>query len=291
MSAENKSAPANPFARLRTRAREYFLLARRFSKRYGPVLLALIASALIGWSFANGVSDYTNGGWEIHFNQRALGINIHFHHWYYGIPLYILAILLIELNDLISVFFFGLGQALAAHSFVNERGIPSLIEGAPVLPLPPEIYFPIATILALLYAFFVMRREEWLARAREREEIGTSYFCAKNNLDSVLAMVDQWAADKFSHSKRHRDGDTQIVYGEWRALDKQEKGEWQLHYIASPFDAQLMLVNIRMQHIPLQGRAGQLDEWIVELHNLLKTDAYLTIAGPQRAEMRLAAKD
>ena len=45
--------------------------------------------------FASSVSDYTKGGWEVHFIERGIGLNLHFHHWYYGIPLGLLAFALI----------------------------------------------------------------------------------------------------------------------------------------------------------------------------------------------------
>jgi len=56
----------------------------------------LVASAIFGWLAANSVSDYTKGGWEIHFIQRGIGLNLHFHHWYYSIPLGLLAFAIIE---------------------------------------------------------------------------------------------------------------------------------------------------------------------------------------------------
>ena len=107
---------------LSARLFQYWLLVRRFAIRYGPAVIVLAASAVIGWVVANRVSDYTQGGWEIHFKDRATGLDIHFHHWYYGLPLYLMAFALIEWNDLVSIFIFGLAQAISAHSFVNEGG-------------------------------------------------------------------------------------------------------------------------------------------------------------------------
>ncbi|MDE3091020.1 MAG: hypothetical protein KGJ80_16730 [Chloroflexota bacterium] len=273
----------------KTRLRQYWLLVVRFARRYGVAVLALAASALIGWLVANGVSDYTKGGWEIHLIERGIGLNLHFHHWYYGIPLYLLAIALIEWHATTSIFVFGLGQTLAAHSFINEGGIPSIIEGGATWRISPEIYFPIITGLALLYAFFIIRREEWLARAKEREEISMSYLCPNGRMEQVLARLDQWAANYLEHKKSHIDPDTHIEYGEWRALDREFDGEWQLHYVASPFDEQLHLLDIRIEHIPLQGRAGKIDDWMQELDAALQPHIQPAIGGARAAVKAFAA--
>src|SRR5512135_3127783 len=193
-------------------AQDWFLLVR-FTRRYGMAMLALIASAVIGWGIANSVSDYTKGGWEIHFIQRGIGLNLHFHHWYYGIPLGLLAFALIEWNATVSIFLFGLGQTLAAHSFINEHGIPSIVEGGATWQISPEIYFPIVTALALLYAFFIIRRQEWLLRAKEREEISESYLCLKERTAEVLVCLNDWAARYLTHKKTHLDRYTLVEYG------------------------------------------------------------------------------
>lgn len=262
----------------------------RFARRYGIAVLALAASALIGWAIANGVSDYTKGGWEIHFIQRGIGLNLHFHHWYYGIPLGLLAFALIEWHATTSIFVFGLGQTLAAHSFINEGGIPSIIEGGATWRISPEIYFPIVTALALLYAFFIIRREEWLQRAKEREEISESYLCLKTRTGDVVRQLDDWAAKYLTHKKHHIDPDTKIQYGHWQALDSASDSEWQLDYVLSPFDDQLNLLVVRLQHIPFEGCAGELDDRIREMDAALQPLAQPAIDGPQVAMKAFSAQ-
>lgn len=268
-----------------------WLLLVRFTHRYGGAVFTLFASTVIGWVIASSVSDYTKGGWEIHFIERSLGWNIHFHHWYYGIPLGLIAFAILEWNTTVSIFLFGLGQTLAAHSFINEHGIPSIIEGGPTLPIPAEVYFPLVTAFSMLYAFFVIRREEWLVRAREREEIAVSYLCPKSQMDRVLSNLDSWANRYFVHKKCRLDKDTGIEYGRWRAIDKNAHGEWQLQYVASPFDERLNLLVIRLNHIPLQGRAGQMDEMIQEIDTALFPLAQPAIGGPEAALRALSAQD
>lgn len=263
------------------RAQQIWFLLVRFSRRYGPALLALLASAVIGWWVATSVSDYTKGGWEVHFIQANLGINIHFHHWYYGIPLCLIAFAIIRWNPIVSIFLFGLGETLAAHSFINEHGIPSIFQGGPTLAIPPEIYFPIVTALSLLYAFFLVRREEWLLRAKEREEIAKSYLCPKAQMTEICDRFDGWAGKHLQEKRLRVDRDTGIEYGQWYALDREMKGEWELYYVISPYDDQLNLFVLRLQHIPLQGRQGQLDDWMRELDAALKPLAFDAVEGPQ----------
>ncbi len=273
----------------RTRFKQYWFLLARFTRRYGPALLTLLASVVIGWLAANGVSDYTKGGWEIHFIQRGIGLNLHFHHWYYGVPLGLLAFALIEWNATVSIFLFGLGQTLAAHSFINEGGVPSIIEGGATWRIAPEIYFPIVTACALLYAFFIIRREEWLARAKEREEISESYLCPKARTDEAVRSIDTWGAKYFTSKKEHIDSDTKIRYGHLQALDSKTDSEWQFDYVLSPFDDQLDLLVVRLHHIPLEGRAGELDDRIRELDSVLQPLAKPAIDGPQAALKAFAA--
>lgn len=275
---------------LRTRAKYYWLLFTRFSRRYGPAIFTLVASALIGWLIASDVSNYTKGGWEIHFIERGIGLNLHFHHWYYGIPLGLIAFLIIDWNATVSIFLFGLGQTLAAHSFINEGGIPSIIEGGATWRIAPEVYFPIVTAFALLYAFFIIRREEWLQRAKEREEISESYLCSKPRADDVIGAINTWGAQYFTSTKEHVDRDTHIRYGHKQALDNETDSEWQFDYILSPFDDQLDLLVVRLHHIPLEGRAGELDDRIRELDSLLQPLARPAIEGPQVALKTITAQ-
>jgi hypothetical protein len=274
---------------VRTRAVEYWLLLARFSRRYGPAVLTLFLSVIIGWLAASSVSDYTKGGWEIHFIERGIGLNLHFHHWYYGLPLGLLAFAVIELSPNVSIFLFGLGQTLAAHSFINEGGIPSIVEGGATWRIAPEVYFPFVTAFALLYAFFIIRREDWLVRAREREEISESYLCPKARTDDVIQRLDDWAEKYLTHKKQHTDADTNIQYGHWHTLDAMTNSEWQLDYVISPFDDQLNLLVVRLVHIPLKGRASDLADRIRELDAVLKPLAQPVIGGPQAAGTPSAA--
>ena len=257
-------------AQLRALAYEYGVLALKFLDRYGVAVLALLSSALIGWLVANGVSDYTKGGWELHIQQRALGINIHFHHWYYGIPLGLLALLLIHRQTTLSIFLFGLGATLSTHSFVNERGIPSIIEGGETLRVPAELYLPAVTMLCMLYAFFVIRREEWLVRARERDELAVTYFVEDGKVDQTLDTLEGWSKQHFMRRRFHRDRWTDIRYCYWSQVDRDLRGEWQLHWSCAPFDEECHVLVIKLQHVPMVGRKGTLDEWLLEIHELLK---------------------
>ncbi len=279
----------NP-VRWRTRlARVWFLLVR-FAWRYGPALLALVASAVIGWAFATSVSDYTHGGWEIHIIQASLGINIHFHHWYYGIPLYLLAFATVEWKSLVSIFLFGLGETLAAHSFINEHGIPSIIQGGPTLPVPPELYFSVVTALGLLYAVFLIRREEWLYHAQEREEIAKSYLCPRAQMTEICELFESWAARHLQEKRVKRVEDSQSEYGLWYALDRERDGEWELNYVISPFDEQSDLFVIRLSHVPVQGRKGLIDDWMRELDSALKPLAMDAVEGAPAGDRPLELK-
>ena len=61
---------------------------------------------------------------------------------------------------------------------------------------------------------------------------------------------------------------------------------WELHYIGSPFDDQLNLLVVRIEHTPLQGRAGQLDDWIRDLDAALQPLAQPAINGPDAVLQR-----
>lgn len=285
-----QSRTSAAWAEAQALAAKYWLLLVRFTRRYGVAVLTLVASAVIGWLVASGVSDYTKGGWEIHFIQREIGLNIHFHHWYYGIPLYLIAIALVEWHATASIFVFGLGQTLAAHSFINEHGIPSILEGGATWRIPSEVYFPLVTALALLYAFFIIRREEWLTRAKEREEIAMSYLCRNSNVEDALRRLDEWARTVLDRKKSHVEPYTHVEYGEWRALDREAAGEWQLHYIASPFDEELHLLVVRIEHIPVKGRAGKIDDWMHELDLALRPIVHPAVAGARAAKDLLTAQ-
>lgn len=267
-----KLAESETYQSLRIELTEDWLTLKRFARRFGPSIIALVVSAVIGWVFANSVSNYTHGGWELHIQRRfddQILVNIHFHHWYYGIPLFLLALLLIRMNAITSVFVLGLGESLSAHSFLNEHGIPSIIEGGPTLAIPSEIYFPIVTAFSLLYAFFLIRREEWLGRQREREMIAASYLGPAGQLQSTFRRIDKWARKYFTKKKLQHDSDTQIWYGEWRRLDPDGKGEWQMHYTATPYESNTLLWVFSLEHIPIKGSVGLIDEWMHELDDAL----------------------
>lgn len=267
-----KTTGAETYQSIRAELTHNWLTFTRFAARFGPSVVALVFSAVIGWVFANSVSNYTHGGWELHIQQRfddQILVNIHFHHWYYGVPLFFIALLLIRLNTVVSVFVFGLGQSLSAHSFINEHGIPSIIEGGPTLAIPPEIYFPVITAFALLYALFLIRREEWLARERERERIAASYLGPAGQIQSTFRRVDKWARKYFTKKKLQHDRDTEIWYGEWRGLDPAGNGEWQMHYTVTPYETNTVLWVFTLEHMPIKGSVGLIDDWMHELDDAL----------------------
>ena len=264
--------------RLSEFAYEYGVLTLKFVDRYGLAIAALISSALIGWLVANGVSDYTKGGWELHIQQRALGVNIHFHHWYYGIPLGLIALLLIHKQTTLSIFLFGLGATLSTHSFINEHGIPSIFEGGETLRVPAELYLPAVTMLCVLYAFFIIRREEWLVRAKERDELAVTYFVDNAQVAQTLETLDGWSESHFGRRRFHRDRWTDIRYCYWNQVDRDLRGEWQLHWNCAAFDELSHVLVIKLQHVPMIGRKGTLDEWLLEIHALLKPTTQLAVS-------------
>ena len=93
----------------------------------------------------------------------------------------------------------------------------------------------------------------------------------------IVGKVNDWAAAHFRKKKIHHDRWTNIEYGYWRAPDRETHGEWQLHYISSPFDEQSHLLVVKLQHIPMVGRKGTLDEWLEEIHHLLTPQAKLAL--------------
>jgi hypothetical protein len=267
-----KIADAQALESFRLDLTQDWLTLGRYVRRFGPPVAALVLAAVLGWAIASSVSNYTHGGWEIHFEQRfnnQILVNIHFHHWYYGIPLFFLALMLIRANMMASTFVFGLGQSLSAHSFLNEHGIPSIFEGGPTWNIPPEVYFSVITAFSLLYAGFLIRREEWLEREHERERIAASYIGATAHLGSTFRRIDNWARRHFSQKKLQHDRDTQIWYGEWRGLDAAQKGEWQMHYTATPYEPETLLWVFSLEHIPINGSVGLIDDWMHELDDAL----------------------
>jgi hypothetical protein len=104
----------------------------------------------------------------------------------------------------------------------------------------------------------------------------------------VKQLLDGWAVQHLRRKKHTIDADTKIEYGYWHALDPETNGEWELYYTISPFDEQLNLLVIRLDHVPLQGRTGQLDDWIRELDTALKPLAQPAVEGPEIAHKAAA---
>jgi hypothetical protein len=261
------------------------LILWRFVRLYTGALLLLVAGAATGWGVAEAVSDYTQRGWEIHILQPTLGINLHFHHWYFGLPLALLAFVLLEVNASVSVFIFGLAQSLSAHSFVNEGGIPSVFEGGATLAIPSYYYIPVATGIAMLYMFFVMRREEWLRMAREREEVTVSYFSSAEDQAEALAALDRWATQYFQRGQRRADAKSGIHTGQyWRATEARD-GLWSLEYASTPYDDGRHILVVRLQHSPFHQESAQLLEWLRSLHSAILSHAELIAASPADAPL------
>ena len=245
------------------------LVLRRFVRLYGLAVLVLVVSAVLAWIIADSVSDYTHRGWEMHIIQPNLGVNLHFHHWYYGVPLGLLAFLLLDVNATLSVFIFGLGQSLAAHSFLHEGGIPSLIEGGTTLRVPGYLYFPVVTAIAMLYMFFVMRREEWLAMAREREEVAVSYFSAAEKQREAVAALDGWAEARFRRARCRDDRATGIRTGQYSRVTFDNRDLWSLEYASTPYDDGRHILVVRLQHTPFRHESTRLLDWLNDLHRVM----------------------
>ena len=96
--------------------------------------------------------------------------------------------------------------------------------------------------------------------------------------DGTHFTLDEWAQAHFTKKRMYFDRWTHIEYGYYRALDRSLHGEWQLHYTAAPFDELSHLLVIKLQHIPMIGRKGTLDEWLEEIHVLLKPHASLILS-------------
>lgn len=265
---------------------QYLFWFENFVRRYWLPITLMLGAGIIGWVLANSVSNYTQGGWELHIRERFnkdTRVDLHIHHWFYGLPLYLVALLLIDVQVNASIFLFGLGQAISAHSFINEGGIPSIFEGGPTWRIPPEIYFPAVTALCFLYLFFLMRRGEWLARAQEREEIAMSYLTLKAQSSSVLSELEHWADYHLTRGQKKFDAAKQSTYGAWSLFDPKKREEWQLDYILTPYDDARSLLTVRLTHIPHAGYLGLLDDWFNELDGVLGDLAQPIVNRPQTA--------
>ena len=285
----------------------------------------LVASAIFGWLAAHSVSDYTKGGWEIHFIQRGIGLNLHFHHWYCGIPLGLLAFAIIESGLSLQCHFerflreisTAITRFLTSFEMTSEspaNGIrffrffcsawdkhsPHIRSSTSTASLrlsravKPGVSRPKSIFRLPPRSRGCTRSSSSVAkngsRAKEREEISESYLCPKVKTADVIQRLDDRAAKYLTHKKQHIDRDTKIQYGHWRALNGQVTGEWQLDYVVSPFDAQLNLLVVRLQHVPMVGCAGQLDDWIREMDAALQPLAVPAINGPDAATKVLGAQ-
>jgi hypothetical protein len=235
----------------------YLVLARRFTVLYWQYVAAVLAACAIAWLSADAASDYTRGGWELHFEQRAWGLDLHIHHWYYGLPLLVIAFVLLHLRPVASVFSFVMGQALAAHSYHNEGGIPSIIEGGGVVAVPAFVYWPIASLLVALFTFFVVRSHEWLALSAEREEAAATYLADCAGCERALIALDQWGLEEFDRAavRRGRGGIRTVTF---TRLERNARGLWELQYAATPYDDGRMLLTVRIQHLPYRAESERL---------------------------------
>ena len=248
----------------------YLLLAERFVELYWPYVAAAVGGAALSWLTADAASDYTKGGWELHVQQRAWGLDLHVHHWYYGLPLLAIAFLLLDTRPVLSVFVFVFGQSLAAHSYHNERGIPSIFEGGATLAVPPFIYWPVASLLVALFTFFVVRAHEWLTLSAEREEAAASYVTDAVGAAAALDAVDAWARVEFDRAETATTK-RGVRTASYTRLDAGTRGLWELLCGATPLDGDRRLLTVRVLHVPLRGDAALLDllarvEAIVQKH-------------------------
>ena len=54
-----------------------------------------------------------------------------------------------------------------------------------------------------------------------------------------------------------------------RQLDVEHRGVWQLNYTVTPFEPGEVLWVFRLEHIPMTGSVGLIDEWLHELDDLV----------------------
>lgn len=260
----------------------YLVFARRFVTLYWRYLLAVAGGAAGAWLSADAVSDYTRGGWELHIEQRAWGLDLHVHHWYYGLPLLALAFVLIDRRPVAAVFTFVLGQSVAAHSYYNEGGIPSIVEGGATIAVPPFVYWPLASLLVGLFTFFVVRAHEWLVLSAEREEAAQSYLLEADDAGPAIAALHAWAAGAFDRRVAGmRDGSR---VGTFSTLESQARGLWELRYRATPFDDGRVLLTVRIEHFPHRHESRRLLELLSEADGALRAACRRepTLAGPLR---------
>jgi hypothetical protein len=248
-------------SRVLRRGARYALLAVRFARLYWRYLAAVLAGASLAWLAANAASDYTRGGWEFHLEQRAWGLDLHFHHWYYGVPLLAVAVALLDTRPVLAVFLFVFGQALSAHSYQNEGGIPSIFQGGATLVVPAFLYWPVASLLAALFTFFVVRSHEWLAIQASTEEASQTYRAGPEACDAALAALAEWARGEFERetSTAAPDGARSASFSR---IELGMRGLWELHCAALPVGDGTFLLTVRVRHMSRANRTRRLLEFL-----------------------------
>jgi hypothetical protein len=239
------------------RIARYLLLAGRFATLYWSYVAAAVGGAALAWVLADAASDYTQGGWELHLEQRAWGLDLHFHHWYYGIPLLALAFTLLDTRPVGSVFVFVFGMALSAHSFHNEGGIPSIFEGGPTLAVPDFLYWPIASLLAALFTFFVVRSHEWLAIQAASEEAAASYVADREACDAAFEALAAWGRAEFDAETARRERRA-VRVASFSRLERHVRGIWELHCATRPVGDGRFLLTVRVVHMAPSRRTAEL---------------------------------
>jgi hypothetical protein len=236
----------------------YLLLAKRFVELYWRYVAAAVGGSALSWLTADAASDYTKGGWEFHIQQRAWGLDLHVHHWYYGLPLLAVAFLLLDTRPILSVFVFVFGQSLAAHSYHNEHGIPSIFQGGETIAVPPFIYWPVASLLVALFTFFVVRAHEWLTLSAEREEAAASYVTDAASAAAALDAIDAWARTEFDRAETATTK-RGVRTASYSRLDAETRGIRELLCGATPLDGDRRLLTVRVLRVPLRGDDALLD--------------------------------
>lgn len=244
-------------ARTASRVVRYAILAVRFAALYWRYFVAVVVGATLAWSLAGEVSDYTRGGWELHLEQRAWGLDLHFHHWYYGVPLLAIAVALLDTRPVFAVFLFVFGQALSAHSYHNEGGIPSIFQGGRTLAVPAFLYWPISSLLAALFTFFVVRSHEWLAARAATEEASATYRAGDAACAEAFDALAEWARAEFDRETAGAaaSGARSASYSR---LESNIRGIWELHVASVPVGDGTSLLTVRARHVAATSQPSRL---------------------------------
>ena len=246
----------------------YVLLAGRFAELYWTYVAAVVIGAALSWVLADAASDYTEGGWELHLEQRAWGLDLHFHHWYYGIPLLAIAFTLLDTKPVGSVFVFVFGMALSAHSFHNEGGIPSIFENGATLAVPDYLYWPVASLLAALFTFFVVRSHEWLAIQSASEEAAASYVAGREACDAAFEALSAWGRTEFDTETAHREPRA-VRVASFSRLERRVRGIWELHCSTRPVGDGRFLLTVRVVHMAPRRSTARLVEMLARADELV----------------------